>query len=241
MSVDSVASESELGKGLERLESPKAFPCMFTSFSMTATGRMGLGVRIPENAVNREEVRALLCKRRVSVECRERLGDDDPDQSYFDELPTAAFEAETGPISDNKTALSFRLSCSDAVSSEALILLSGRNGTLTVLAVGEKQKAKKEKPKYVNPDQQALPFEAWRILPIDTLTERGVSVSQCEKLQQAGIDTLGELQERMKTKGEWWAQDIKGIGEAARTKIVDVFNEIVTEAEQANEEEEGDE
>jgi hypothetical protein len=72
------------------------------------------------------------------------------------------------------------------------------------------------------PNGQANGKPNWRTTPIDQL---GLKTSDCNKLRSAGIYTAGELQDRMTAEGTWWARQINGVGEAAKTRIEDIFNE----------------
>jgi len=55
----------------------------------------------------------------------------------------------------------------------------------------------------------------------------GLSESIVGKLNEAHIFTLGELQKRMTSAGEWWAKDIPGIGGERAGTIADAYNECV--------------
>lgn len=63
--------------------------------------------------------------------------------------------------------------------------------------------------------------EEWRTLPIETLD---IPPKAIEKLQDVGIGTLGDFTDWQKShNNEQWYQDIKGIGEAAATRISDAW------------------
>jgi|GEM_PF-3957796 len=69
--------------------------------------------------------------------------------------------------------------------------------------------------------------EGWRGHAITALTADGITAKQCDKLIEAGIETLGQLQTCMASKATHWADDIKGIGVEARTKIDDAINALL--------------
>jgi hypothetical protein len=66
----------------------------------------------------------------------------------------------------------------------------------------------------------------WRKFTIDRLGGQ-VTAKDREKLAGANLLTLGDLQDRMQRDSSWWAKDIKGIGEAGKTRIEDEFNAII--------------
>lgn len=70
------------------------------------------------------------------------------------------------------------------------------------------------------PTLDVPPPEEWRTLPIDTLD---IATKAIDKLRDVGIDTLGDFCDWTSNHGEAWHQDIKGIGEAAATKISDAW------------------
>ena len=69
----------------------------------------------------------------------------------------------------------------------------------------------------------------WRKFTIDRLGGQ-VTAKDREKLAGANLLTFGDLQDRMQRDASWWAKDIKGIGEAGKTRIEDAFNAVLTEA-----------
>lgn len=81
----------------------------------------------------------------------------------------------------------------------------------------------------------------WRDLDVNQLQDHGITESQCEKLSAAGIDTLGALQDLMQRNGQFWAKDLKGIGEQKAEKIADAMNVIViASSDDDDDEEEGE-
>ena len=70
------------------------------------------------------------------------------------------------------------------------------------------------------PTLDVPPPEEWRSLLISTLE---IPQKAVEKLQDVGIATLGDFSDWQANHGEFWYQDIKGIGEAAATKISDAW------------------
>lgn len=62
--------------------------------------------------------------------------------------------------------------------------------------------------------------EEWRTLPIETLD---IPEKAIMKLQDVGIHFLGDFSDWQANHGEAWYQDIRGIGEAAATKISDAW------------------
>lgn len=57
------------------------------------------------------------------------------------------------------------------------------------------------------------------------IAELGLTENQAEKLREAEIDTVGDLERAMRENAHWW-QDISGIGEAAVDKISDRLMEF---------------
>ena len=80
------------------------------------------------------------------------------------------------------------------------------------------------------PAAEVTPFVniEWRKLGIDKLAGK-VTESDRTKLAAGNLLTLGDLQDRMQKHGTFWAKDIKGIGEAAQTRIEDAFNASMME------------
>ena len=64
----------------------------------------------------------------------------------------------------------------------------------------------------------------WRKIKIDQI---GLKDSDARKLIDSGILTAGELQDEMRENGTWWNRKIKGIGDAAKERIEDIFNKFV--------------
>jgi hypothetical protein len=73
---------------------------------------------------------------------------------------------------------------------------------------------------------KAEPGVDWRKTPIDQI---GLKGTDAQKLLGANINTAGELQDRHNANGSWWNRGAKGIGEAAKERIEDVFNRFVIE------------
>ena len=61
---------------------------------------------------------------------------------------------------------------------------------------------------------------AWREELIEELAGYdSITPNLIEKLIEAGIETLGDLADRTREKGDFWARDIKGVGALAAEKI----------------------
>lgn len=54
-----------------------------------------------------------------------------------------------------------------------------------------------------------------------SIIELGLTEKETDKLLEAGIDTVGDLEERMKRNPEFWMRDIKGFGEAKIEKLLE--------------------
>lgn len=74
------------------------------------------------------------------------------------------------------------------------------------------------RPLLDGPASEASEPEAWRALPIDAL---GLSGGIASKLEEAGIVTIGQLQQAM--NGERWWDNLDGIGEGKAEKLADAF------------------
>jgi hypothetical protein len=61
---------------------------------------------------------------------------------------------------------------------------------------------------------------AWRKTEIDKVV---TNVAMAQKLIDADLTTLGKLSDHMAENGQWWARNIKGVGEAAAEKISDML------------------
>lgn len=86
-----------------------------------------------------------------------------------------------------------------------------------------------ERPLLPADDQEAAKPESnqfWRNRAIGNI---GFRATDGVKLLEAGISTLGELQDRMTEEGTWWNRAIKGIGVAAKERIENLFNAFVTD------------
>jgi hypothetical protein len=66
--------------------------------------------------------------------------------------------------------------------------------------------------------------KAWREY---TLSYLGLSGTLQNKLEEAGIDTLGKLSDKMANGNDWWA-GIKQVGTAAADQVADCFTEFWT-------------
>lgn len=61
---------------------------------------------------------------------------------------------------------------------------------------------------------------AWKAAPLADAAITG-KIATC--LEEAGLTTLGKLSDHMAEKGDWWARELKGIGETAAEKISNLF------------------
>lgn len=218
---------------MQPVEEPKPWPCTFTSFSRTSGGRLSLGVQFECSQVPRDQVRLCMCKRSASLVLKTRLHEEESfDQQEFLDGDALQLMADCGPLSDNSKRLGIRLSFAESAPYERLYELSGSSGFVMVKAYGEQPKADKPKRK-TDPAQMAIPFvPEWRKSEIDALRELGISQKVCDTLAAADVNTLGDLQDRMKKHGQFWWKDIKGIGDGKASNITDAFNEFVTRSEQ---------
>lgn len=70
---------------------------------------------------------------------------------------------------------------------------------------------------------EAVGKEGWRRLPIDTLS---LPAGLLEKLGNASILTLGDFAAHQKQHGEFWINELSGIGPVAAGKISDAWEEF---------------
>jgi len=62
--------------------------------------------------------------------------------------------------------------------------------------------------------------DAWKAYSTDSLTLQAKTLAA---LQEAGLTTLGKLSDHIRDQGDWWAREIKGVGEKAAEEIADAF------------------
>jgi len=65
-------------------------------------------------------------------------------------------------------------------------------------------------------------------MPIETLQVHSTKITdrQIKSLSDAGYDTVGKLVSHMRSQGEWWHRDIKGVGPNAKVPIEDAVAAI---------------
>ena len=80
--------------------------------------------------------------------------------------------------------------------------------------------------------------EDWRDI---VLSDAGIDDALVEKLADANIASLGELEDHRKKCGETWAAELPGVGEAAKAKIEDALAEYWSEHQPEPESEPEDE
>lgn len=76
----------------------------------------------------------------------------------------------------------------------------------------------------------AITTDEWSALDVNQLQHHGITESQCEKLSEHGLQTLGDLQSLMQKEGQWWWKEVKGVGEGKAEKIADAMNAIIMAA-----------
>jgi len=91
---------------------------------------------------------------------------------------------------------------------------------------------KEQQPKRVEPDKNdtkadddAEKDESWRQVGLNMLADPSIPPSLLEALgeHEPRIITIGDLVDWQKSKGDWWAKDIKGVGPEAQGKIADAL------------------
>jgi hypothetical protein len=75
---------------------------------------------------------------------------------------------------------------------------------------------------YAAEAETETPSDAWREL---TLSHLGLSGALQNKLEEAGLTTLGKLSDKMADGDDWWS-DIKRVGTAAADSVADCFAEF---------------
>jgi hypothetical protein len=131
-----------------------------------------------------------------------------PIQRFPEEIDRYGLEKVLNLDEDAMTAVDDELSQADAQAEEN----------------DQKRPLLQEAEHIASPNGAAQKTGDWRRTPIDRI---GLKTADVNKLRTKGLETAGELQERMQRDGLWWNRDISGVGEAARDRIQDVFNEFV--------------
>jgi uncharacterized protein (UPF0335 family) len=71
------------------------------------------------------------------------------------------------------------------------------------------------------PDEnRPIDKDAWKSLPVGDLK---LPAKIAKAIVDAGHTTIGSLSVHMADQGDWWAKQIKGIGEKARDEVCDAF------------------
>lgn len=98
--------------------------------------------------------------------------------------------------------------------------LSGGSGRLQVLGVAEIP----EKAPFVDDgprpiiDQQQPEGAEWRSIPLPVALPQ-MPTGLRKKMAEAGLHTMGDLQQHVEKHGDFWAREIPGVGGATREKL----------------------
>ena len=195
---------------------PVLLPVEFGGVSIgDETGRVAL--RINRDRMDLETADKMLCGRRLDCRIIVQPVSDDTNQTYS--LDGVKFEvagaADVTRVSFTPKHITAGLTFSLAeVSKGELCEFAKRSGRLEIHSVGEIPAKPKGRNKTGTP---ATDETNWRDHKIDEL--RGVTDHDMTLLKDAGVRTMGELEDHRKDMGNF--QRIKGVGPAADGRILE--------------------